>query len=195
MHQHYILLYIVTFNIMYLLHLPHYNQPYSELKDWHASCSKLCTQLNTFFNKHAWASKRNFIFFLLFTSSVPSELILTTPTTTTLSINRSFQYAYCVLSPPTPETATPAQGFPCHLLTLLNYLATTPFIWAGIINANSVFSNQFFSSCLSLGINLYLVLCSVKSASYYNDSLTKSTALWQSWLFPSLSVCAALLFN
>lgn len=100
------------------------------------------------------------------------------------------------------ETSTPAQGFPCHLLTLLNYLFTTPFIWAGIINASSVFSIIFFWSSLSLGI--IFILCNVLSnqlhyplwfALYSSDSFTKSTALWQWWLFPDSNGCEAVFFN
>lgn len=59
-------------------------------------------------------------------------------------------------------------------------LLTTPFLWVGIINASCVFSVSFSWSYLSLEINLYLALSSVRSA---HKPLWFSS-LWQWFINP-----------
>ena len=86
------------------------------------------------------------------------------PPTPSSKSTRSLRPPYPMLS---LETSTPTHGFLVpflsllyHLFTLLNYLLTTSFQWAGIINASCVFSIIFSWSHLSLGVNRYLALLS-----------------------------------
>lgn len=165
---------------------------------------------NAFLKKPAWAWKRKGTFIFSYSShlaphqSWPWQHQPPPPPPPFQSINQPINpmRSLCPFPMLPLETSTPAQGFPCHLLTLLNYLFTTPFIWAGIIHASSVFSIVFFWSSLSLGIIfiLFNVLSnqlhySLWFALYSSDSFTKSTALWQWQLFPDSSGCEAVFFN
>lgn len=166
--------------------------------------------LSTFFKETCMSLKksRTFNFFILFTSSAPSELVLTTPTTTNpsnQSINQSLPCAPYVLSPCSPWKH-PLPHKVSHVLSSHCWTSCSPHHLYG----QESLMQTLFSHCIFFSAPLWVwewifILCYVLSNQLHNSlwfwSLQhrfihqNSTALWQLGLFPDLNECNAVFFN